>query len=41
MISMTIYTIKISFMHNIITNIIIYHHNCIMLDIIVHNYTYY
>ena len=39
MISMTINTIKISFMCNIITNIIIYHYDCIMLDINVHNYT--
>ena len=37
MISITIITIKISFMCNIITKIIIYHYNCIMLDIIVHN----
>ena len=37
MISMTINTIKISFMHNVITNIIIYQYNCNMLDIIVHN----
>ena len=39
MISMTINTINISFMCNIITKINIYHYNFIMLDIFVHNYT--
>ena len=37
MISITIITIKISFMCNIITEIIIYHYNCNKLDIIIHN----